>query len=75
MLTLKMFCFLISKLKEHTSLHVHKNCFEPEIFIIVGCILRLNINYPEFRRYHHKEVIRMLKHYHVPVGSDAYKLL
>ena len=51
-LTIKMFCFLISKLKEHMSLHVHKNCFEPENFI-VGCVLRLNINYPEFRRYHH----------------------
>ena len=30
-LVLRMFCFLFFKLKEHTSLHVHKNCCEPEI--------------------------------------------
>ena len=30
-LNLEIFCFLISTLKEHMSLHVYKYWFEPEI--------------------------------------------
>ena len=44
--------FLLSTLKEHISLHVYKYWFAPENLLWVGA-LRLNINYPEFRRYHH----------------------
>ena len=52
MLNLKFFCFLLSTLKERILLHVYKYWFAPENLLWVGA-LRLNINYPEFRRYHH----------------------
>ena len=35
MLDLKLFCFLISTLKEHISLHVYKYWFEPETLLWV----------------------------------------
>ena len=73
-LNLKFFCFLISTLKEHMSLHVYKYWFEPEIVWWVLLFLRLKINYPEFRRYHQNSKFGLFNSYLLILTSIFLKV-